>query len=66
MFFMLNPWNLSCSYMLKCQQLLNVLIFISSINEPRREITGPVYAKLKTQISFSVTAKLISAFVFAT
>ena len=27
---------------------------------------GFVYAKTKTQISFAVTAKLISAFVFAT
>ena len=36
-------------------------------NEPRREKTGFfAYAKTKTQISFAVTAKLISAFVFAT
>ena len=35
--------------------------------EPRREKTGFfAYAKTKTQISFAVTAKLISAFVFAT
>ena len=32
-------------------------------NEPR---TRFAYAKTKTQISFAVTAKLISAFVFAT
>ena len=33
--------------------------------EPRHEKTF-AYAKIKTQISFAVTAKLISAFVFAT
>ena len=37
------------------------------LNEPRREKTGFfAYAKTKTQISFAVTAKLISALVFAT
>ena len=39
------------------------------INEPRHEKPGfwyKYYAKTKTQISFAVTAKLISAFVFAT
>ena len=36
-------------------------------NEPRHMKTGFfAYAKTKTQISFAVTAKLISAFVFAT
>ena len=36
------------------------------VYEPRREKTGFfAYAKTKTQISFAVTAKLISAFVFA-
>ena len=36
-------------------------------NEPRREKTGFfAYAKTKAQISFAVTVKLISAFVFAT
>ena len=35
--------------------------------EPRREKTVFfAYAKTKTQISFAVTAKLISVFVFAT
>ena len=35
------------------------------LNEPRHEKTGFfAYAKTKTQISFAVTAKLISAFVF--
>ena len=34
--------------------------------EPRNEKTVFAYAKTKTQISFAVTAKLISAFVFAT
>ena len=39
-----------------------------SIIEPRYEKTGfqHNYVKTKTQISFMVTAKLISAFVFAT
>ena len=38
------------------------------INEPCREKTGFLHMlkKTKTQISFAVTAKLISAFVFAT
>ena len=41
--------------------------FIIIIIEPRFEKTGLfAYAKTKTQISFAVTAKLISAFVFAT
>ena len=36
-------------------------------NEPRCEKTGFfAYAKTRTQISFAVTAKLISALVFAT
>ena len=36
------------------------------LNEPRREKTGFLHIrKTKTQISFAVTAKLISAFVFA-
>ena len=40
---------------------------IHSLNEPRREKTVFfAYAKTKTQISFAVTAKLISVFVFAT
>ena len=41
---------------------------VKFIYEPRREKTGFLhnYAKTKTQISFAVTAKLISAFVFAT
>ena len=34
--------------------------------EPRHKKTDFAYAKTKTQISFAVTAKLISAFVFAT
>ena len=38
----------------------------NKLSEPRREKTGFfAYAKTKTQISFAVTAKLISAFVFA-
>ena len=39
----------------------------TSLYEPRCEKTGFfAYAKTKTQISFAVTAKLISAFGFAT
>ena len=39
----------------------------SSHYKPRREKSGFfAYAKTKTQVSFAVTAKLISAFVFAT
>ena len=42
-------------------------MYVNIINEPRHEKTGVfAYAKTKTQISFTVTAKLISAFVFAT
>ena len=40
---------------------------LRTIIEPRREENRIfAYAKTKTQISFAVTAKLISAFVFAT
>ena len=40
---------------------------VSNIFEPRREKTGYLHMlKTKTQISIAVTAKLISAFVFAT
>ena len=40
---------------------------MSKINEPRHEKTSFLYMrKTKTQISFAVTAKLISAFVSAT
>ena len=45
-----------------CQTILS----ISMIYEPRHEKAVFAYAKTKTQISFAVTAKLISAFVFAT
>ena len=40
----------------------------TKIYEPRHEKTNisNAYAKTKTQISFAVTMKLISAFVFAT
>ena len=41
--------------------------FRITLYEPRREKTGVLhYAKTKTQISFAVTAKLISAFLFTT
>ena len=40
---------------------------MSLINEPRHEKNKHfAYAKTKAQISFAVTAKLISAFVLAT
>ena len=49
---------------------LRKLFLIAStnlINEPRHEKTKVLYmGKTKMQISFAVTAKLISAFVFAT
>ena len=39
----------------------------ASLYEPRHEKTGFLHMqKTKTQISFAVTAKLISVFVFAT
>ena len=39
----------------------------TAANEPHRKKTGLfAYGKTKAQISFAVTAKLISAFVFAT
>ena len=47
--------------MTMCNQSFPLVIF-----EPCREKTVFAYAKTKTQISFAVTAKLISAFVFAT
>ena len=40
-------------------------VFIKLLNEPRHEKTGHRLRETKTQISFAVTAKLISAFVFA-
>ena len=47
------------------QQIL-IQQLIGKLNEPRRKKTGFfAYAKTKTQISFAVTTKLISAFVFA-
>ena len=43
------------------------MIITVTIYEPRHEKNNKsAYAKTKTQISFAVTAKLISAFVFAT
>ena len=46
---------------------IHCLEFIPITNEPRCEKTGFfACAKTKTQISFAVTAKLISVFVFAT
>ena len=42
-------------------------LYIARICEPRHEKTSSLHMrKQKTQISFAVTAKLISAFVFAT
>ena len=41
--------------------------YTDMVNEPHHEKTGcNAYAKKKTQISFVVTAKPISTFVFAT
>ena len=49
------------------------VLYVLSFTRPRYQVSvyrtiGPLvtYAKTKTQISFAVTAKLISAFVFAT
>ena len=48
-----------------CSPVINTFLFIP--NEPRYEKTNNLHMrKTKTQISFAVTAKLISAFVFAT
>ena len=45
----------------------SMILYRYVINEPRHEENRSfAYAKTKTQISFAVTAKLISAFVFAT
>ena len=47
------------------EEMTKIIFQIS--NEPRREKTVVfAYAKAKTQISFAVTTKQISAFVFAT
>ena len=48
-----------------CDQFL-VIAYLLLLYEPRSEKTIFAYAKTKTQISFTVTVKLISAFVFAT
>ena len=49
------------------QQCLSVIVNELSFNEPRHEKTSILHRrKQKAQISFAVTAKLISAFVFAT
>ena len=47
------------------QLFLKMLTFLHSTNEPRHENRIFAYVKTKMQISFAVTAKLISAFVFA-
>ena len=59
----LEVWNLFL-----CQLICSCLCLIHfSLYEPRHEKNRIfAYAKTKTQISFAVTAKLISAFVFAT
>ena len=49
------------------ERALANLTELQKANEPRCEKNGLfAYAKTKTQISFAVTAKLISTFVFAT
>ena len=48
-------------------KLYQICIASALINEPRLDKNGiNAYAKTKPQISFAVTVKLISAFVFAT
>ena len=48
-------------------RLVSLLRPLQKICEPRHDKNQHfAYAKTKTQISFAVTAKLISAFVFAT
>ena len=50
----------------KPARLQELCIENTLIDQPRCEKNGFSHAKTKTQISFAVTAKLISAFVFAT
>ena len=52
--------------LLQTFSIMSVLYMNAAENEPRYEKTGFfAYAITKTQISFAVTAKLISTFVFA-
>ena len=58
-----------CSKLLQyvVQNFNTTVLRVPVLNEPRHEKNRLfAYAKTKTQISFAVTAKLISAFVFAT
>ena len=61
-----SPVAAKMSLVSKCLQLRLACIYAQSeLYKPRHEKTIS-YAKTKTQISFAVTTKLISAFVFAT
>ena len=51
------------NHLMQLMFIINIHVVMSY--EPRREKTGFLHMR-KTQISFAVTAKLISAFVFAT
>ena len=53
---------MTLSFYNTCFAILNDI----DTNEPSCENQRLAYAKTKAQISFAVTAKLISAFVFAT
>ena len=62
---MLNVANAKA--MIRCVVTSQLICNFVLSYEPCHEKTGFfAYAKTKTQISFEVTAKLISAFVFAT
>ena len=65
--FSLHSFQLCVTNRLKLAfALYQIYVTVMSIYEPRCEKTGFfAYAKTNTQISFAVTAKLISAFVFA-
>ena len=63
--------NFCWGKMIRCSAKPCILSFFlnsfNTFNEPCQEKTGYLHMqKTKTQISFAVTAKLISAFVFAT
>ena len=65
----LKPWfEELCknSYQLTPTKKIATQTHNKTIYEPRVKKTAFEYAKTKTQISFAVTAKLMSVFVFAT
>ena len=72
-------WKIHCSFLEKQQNIYRYMArfrdqkiiviqeYVYSLYEPPREKTNNLHnVKTKTQISLAVTAKLISAFVFAT